>query len=193
MAKKPATAPRTLGREDTPSRMPEGTDRQDPRGPILNRYGEPVSLRFTGDQDEFSLEMMGIYPPAGWTYEWKALTIKGQPNTNNLVRYAQNGWTPVPADRHDGLCMPKGFKGNIERSGLGLFERDDRLTAKAREIDKKNADEVVNNSRSMAGLAAKHGLTNVEFDHGAAVRNTGVKVDRLPRVAERNYQYSVDE
>jgi len=193
MASPKKQAARTIGREDAPRRMPERADRLEERGPILSRSGEPVTLRITGDQDEFNLEAMGIYPPPGWTYEWKALTIKGQPNTNNLVRYAQNGWEPVPADRHDGLCMPKGYKGNIERGGLGLFERDDRLTAQSRAIDKRNADDAVNNSRSMAGLAAKHGLTNVEFNHGAAMKNTGVKIDRQPRIAERNYEYSVDE
>lgn len=199
-----AAAPRTVGREDsfeerTPERMPERDqplDRVDPNAPILTRSGRPATIRMTGDEDKFDLERLGIYPPNGWTYEWKTKTVKGWEWTDHQVELYQNGWEPVPASRHDGLVMPKGHDGNIERGGLILMERDDRLTARARKAEKRSADVPLNNSRSMAGLMAQQlpaGAEMVEFEHSQARGATGVKGTREVRVAQRNYQYSVDE
>ena len=160
-------------------------------GIIRNRLGEPINLgRLTSqDDDRFALDRMGIVAPAGWTYEWRTKTVKGA-LSETLVEDAQKGWTPVPADRHDGKCMPKGFNGAIERGGLMLCERPEQLTRIAREHDRRNANAQVNQSRSMAGLMAKH-VPNagavVDFDVGAARNATGVRVERMPRLNDSKY------
>ena len=53
--------------------------------------------------------------PSTRSYQWWHLV-------HDKVLYG-NGWAPVPASRHDGYFMPAGFVGDIEVSGLGLFEK----------------------------------------------------------------------
>ena len=47
----------------------------------------------------------------------------------------QNGWRPVPAERHDGIFMPIGQRGPIRRDGMVLEERPIQLTKEAQEED----------------------------------------------------------
>jgi len=176
----------TAGRSEPESRMPE----RDPNV-ILNRSGQPVTLRLRGDEDKFDLHRMGIRAPEGWTYEWKTKTVKNWEWTEHQVDLAQNGWEPVPASRHDGLCMPRGHVGNIERGGQILMERDARLTAMARKSEKRAANEPVQNSRNMAGMMGRNDMT--DFDNPLARGATGVKIERQARLPEANYQYTVDE
>lgn len=180
------TAARTATRDEAAPRMERDNV-------IRNRLGEPVELARLADNadDKFNLERMGIYAPEGWAYEWKTKTVKNWEWTDHQVELAQTGWTPVPADRHDGKCMPRGYTGVIERSGLVLMERDERLVAMARQNEKRQANGQLNYSRSMAGLMPSSGIT--DFNHGAAKQMTGVKVERQARMPDTNYNYTVDE
>ncbi len=63
--------------------------------------------------DPFHLDQGMI--PATRSYQWMHLV-------NDKI-HIDGGWTPVPASRHDGYFMPAGHIGNIEVSGLGLFEK----------------------------------------------------------------------
>lgn len=190
---------RALTRDDTPARTSASAadrvvppEQRDPNK-IYTRDGREIGgLRFTGDEDMFNLDNLGVFPPDGWTYEWKTKTIKNWEWTEHQVQLYQNGWTPVPASRHDGRIMPSGHNGNIERGGMILMERDARLTAQARMIDKRKADDPVRESRQMAGLMHRvnpnaAGIT--DFDHGAARGATGVRVERQPRIAGGTYTY----
>lgn len=189
---------RTLTRAEAPQRTsatPEDRivppEQRDPNK-IYTRDGREIGgLRFTGDEDMFNLEGMGIFPPDGWTYEWKTKTIKNWEWTEHQVQLYQNGWTPVPASRHDGRIMPAGHNGNIERGGMILMERDARLTAQARAIDQRRADAPVRESRQMAGLMSRvnPNMTITDFDHGAARGATGVRVERQARIAGGTYTY----
>lgn len=166
-------------------------DERDPNK-IYSRDGREVSLKFTGDEDRFNLASLGVFPPEGWTYEWKTRTIKNWEWTDHQVELYQNGWTPVPAERHDGKVMPPGHKGNIERGGLILMERDARLTAQARRLDKHKADGPVADSRQMAGLMTRvtpNAGGIVDFEHGQARGATGVRVERQARVGGGTYTY----
>ena len=187
---------RTITRDDPAARVPEARtpDRSAPeRDPnkIYGRDGREVSLRFTGDEDRFDLRKMGVFPPDGWTYEWKTKTIKNWEWVDHQVELHQNGWDPVPASRHDGLCMPRGHNGPIERGGMILMERDARLTAQARRVEKQKADEPVRDSRSMAGLMSRQipgsaaGVT--DFEHSAARQASGVRVERQARINDAKY------
>lgn len=193
---------RTITRDATPERMPDASratpaartfDEQD-RDPnkIYTRDGRQIDrLRFTGDEDRFNLHNLGVFPPAGWTYEWKTKTIKNWEWVDHQVELYQNGWTPVPAERHDGKVMPPGHKGPIERGGLVLMERDARLTAQARAVEKRAADAPVRESRQMAGIMSRSvpgvSADSMDFSSGEAQRFTGVKVDRQPRVNDSKY------
>lgn len=186
-------APRTVGREDPEPRVESRTEDRAPirDNVIRNRAGQPVSLKLTGDEDKFDLERMGIIPPPGWDYQWKRKSIKGFEDSQHQVELAQNGWEAVPASRHDGLCMPKGYEGNIERGGLILMERDMRLTVLARQIEKRTADRTVAESRQMAGLMPPSSIA--DFDHPGTRGKSGVSISRERTIGSSNYQYSVDE
>lgn len=196
-------AQRTLTRDEPADRVPDRTlpsgvppEQRDPNK-IYSRDGREVTLRFTGDEDRFNLELMGVRAPDGWDYQWKTKTIKNWEWTDHLVELYQNGWTPVPASRHDGKIMPPGHDGNIERGGLILMERDIRLTMRARMIDKRKADDPVKESRQMAGLMSRHvgGISpdSMDFSTAAARQASGVGVDRIPLVNDGKYSYTVDE
>ena len=208
MAPAAKTKARTVTRDEdeAESRMPErgpperDTLAADPNGPILSRSGKPVSLRYTGAEDKFDLARMGIAPPPGWTYEWKTEFVKGAEWTEHQVENAANGWEPVPASRHDGKCMPKGHDGPIRRGGMILMERDARLTARARAVEKKSANEQLSISHSMAGLlqrAAPNSGAIMDMNHQEAARATHVRREADPSnsgyIANRNYQYTLDE
>lgn len=161
---------------------------------IRNRSGQEVGLKFTGNEDKFAFDRSII--PAGWTYEWKTRTVKNWEWVDHQVELAQNGWEPVPAERHPGQFMPRDYKGPIERGGMILMERDDRLTHRARMLDKKMANEQVQVSRNMAGLhnrSAPGALAISDYSHPEAARATGVKIDRQARVADSQYSYQIDE
>lgn len=195
-------AQRTITRDDGPARLPDrdvSTEPMPERDPnkIYSRSGREVNLRYMGDEDRFDLAKMGIIPPDGWTYEWKTKTIKNWEWQDHQVELFQNGWEPVPAERHDGMIMPRGYKGNIERGGLILMERDARLTARARALEKRNADQPVRDSRQMAGFAAHQMPASAgditDFGHHAARGASFVRTERQPRQNDARYNYTIDE
>ena len=181
MAKPALTAARTEPSARMPERAPDGAM------VIRNRLGEVVQLERLRDaaDDPFNLDRIGVFPPDGWVYSWRAASIKNAPNTSHMVKLHATGWTPVPADRHDGKIMPKGFAGNIERDGLVLMERDARLEYMAREIERQQANAPVIHSRNMAGAMPPSAIA--DFNHAGARMNTGVKIDRQPRLNDAKY------
>lgn len=187
MATATKTKARIADREEPEARMPPRME--DDRSVIRNRKGEPVSLKVTGDQDPFYFDRAII--PAGWDYAWKRISVYGWEDTQNQVDMAQNGWEAVPAERHDGMFMPKGYKGNIERRGQMLMERDERLTARSRDLDRQRARGAVIAAR--ANMAGKMPTAITDFTHPDAVRNSGVKVERTPVLPDGNYQYKIDD
>jgi hypothetical protein len=86
-------------------------------------------------------DMLYIPPeiiPDGMRYNWKTLSVLGQPQTRRYGRFQMTGWTPVPAERHPGLFTPPGFKGEIEYDGLILMEKSEEAcqAIEAREYQK---------------------------------------------------------
>jgi hypothetical protein len=179
---------KTAGRE--PVREPQSRVPDD-RDVIRNRAGQPVSLRIRGDEDQFAFDR-SIVPP-GWDYQWKAQSVYGAPLTQHMVNMAQNGWEPVPADRHDGLFMEKGFKGNITRGGMILMERDARLTAQSKAMDKRAADEAVGAAFKRVGQGIPKTIT--DFNHPDAQKNTYVNRERegFATQSEESYSYEAND
>lgn len=192
------TTARLATRAEEAPRMPESgpvpAEARDPNK-IYTRSGREVGrLQYTGNEDKFAFDRSII--PSGWTYEWKTRTVKNWEWIDHQVELAANGWEPVPAERHPGVFMPAGYTGNIERGGMVLMERDERLTAQARAADRRSANEQLKVSRSMAGLmerAAPNSGAVMDMSHPEAQRVSGVKVERQARVADSKYNYTVDE
>lgn len=183
---------RTVTRDAPEDRTPDRAPERD--NVIRNRAGQPVSLKFNGNEDLFAFDRSII--PDGWDYQWKVKTVKNWEWVEHQVTLAANGWEPVPADRHDGVFMPRGYKGNIERGGQILMERDIRLTMQARQAERREANTQLNMSRSMAGLLERSmpgGSAILDYEHPAARGATGVKVERQARTNDANYRYQIDE
>lgn len=74
--------------------------------------------------------------PTGFVYQWNRVEAMGMTDVKNQTLNANAGWQPVPADRHDGMWMPPGYKGDIRVGDLRLeerpieFERQDQLRQK---------------------------------------------------------------
>lgn len=195
------SAPRTPGRAAPTARMdadrmpdsdPMAADDRDPNV-LRTRDGRVIEVDhiLTQNDDQFDLARMGVFPPAGWTYEWRVKTVKNWEWTEQQVADYRRGWTPVPAERHDGLIMPKGYKGPIERGGQVLMERDARATALSRQVERKGANDAVVGSRAMAGLMPQSSIT--DMSHKEALKATGVRVDRAPVINDAKYTYTLDE
>lgn len=202
------TAARTPTRTEAPSRLPDNRtlpagyvpeDQRDPRK-IYSRDGREITQRFTGDEDRFNLAALGVYPEAGWVYEWKTKSIKNWEWTDHQVELYQNGWTPVPAERHDGKIMPAGHVGNIEKGGLILMECPAAQVKRLRAIDKRKADDKLREANDTQGalrrFAPNVSPDSMNFDNSQAQGATGTRVVREqvgsgPR--NGGYNYNIDE
>ena len=91
--------------------------------------------------DDFYVDPSVI--PAGWSYEWKMLTVLGKEDPAYQVSLARTGWEAVPAKRHPEM-MPHDYKeAAITRRGMILMERPKEITDEARNIEKKRARDQV--------------------------------------------------
>lgn len=93
--------------------------------------------------------------PQGWTYQWNAVTVTGKEMVTEQMTMYQNGWRPVPADRHPGNWFPPGYKGDIVVDGLRLEERPESLTADAAAEDKQRARNQVRDQTDSLRLTQK--------------------------------------
>lgn len=109
---------------------------------VFGRDGKIISRTRTGADDTYFVPEH--VKPEGWDYNWKANSVTGQPMIAHQTMLQQNGWTPVPATRHDGMFMPAGYNGPIERDGLILMERPAILSEEARAEDARRAKNQVN-------------------------------------------------
>lgn len=108
--------------------------------PIRATYAE---IDMNDDDENDRLKIAKELIPDGMDYQWVTASTFGAPMPQRRSRFERKGWTPVPADRHDGLFMPRGFKGEIEVDGLVLYERPLELTIRARNNDRRKAFEQV--------------------------------------------------
>ena len=78
--------------------------------------------------------------PPGMVYQWCRHEIVGQEDRTNIVMMQKSGWEPVPADRHDGMFMPRGHKGPIIHLDLMLCERPVEFEMQARAEERMKAN-----------------------------------------------------
>jgi hypothetical protein len=117
----------------------------DPNDPMERARRRAAELRehasFDVGGDKFAFDP-SIVPP-GWSYEWKRQTVMGAPDPSYQVSLAQRGWEAVPASRHPEM-MPLGYEGaTIDRDGQRLMERPAVITADARELERREARDLV--------------------------------------------------
>lgn len=94
-------------------------------------------FRRTGEQ-RYHVDTASI--PKGMDYQWKRLSYLGKEDRENQIDTYENGFTPVPAQRHPELAGLDGAAdGHIVREGLILVERPLELTHEARDEDQAAA------------------------------------------------------
>ena len=104
-------------------------------GPIIGRNGEVLTRTRAAGTDPFRIPDEIV--PDGWSYQWNTVTVYNNADLvigQSMTMYA-NGWRPVPAERHPGMFVPVGTKGDIVREGQRLEERPASMTEAARAED----------------------------------------------------------
>lgn len=138
---------------------------------VRGRTGEMLSRKRKDDgTDQFDIPR-DLIPP-DWEYQWMAVSVNGsqaEVADHNLIFY-ENGWRPVPSDRHEGRFMPIGHKGNIIRGGQMLMERPKALSDEARdEMKEKAIRQMRDRDEALMGGAA--GLSRAAQANGVPLTN----------------------
>jgi hypothetical protein len=142
-------------------------------GVVLGRNGEELSRKRTSTKDIFDVPQNLI--PDGWEYQWCAVTVTGNSEIlmdQNLMM-AENGWRPVPADRHQGRFMPVGHTGSIIRGGQMLMERPKQLCEEARNEDVRNAKQLISDRNDALKLSGVKKALPDGFQMSNRYRGTG--------------------
>jgi hypothetical protein len=142
---------------------------------VQGRDGEILTRSRKEGIDPFDVPLKFI--PRGWEYQWNAVSSYGNKEIFQSVNneMLQNGWRPVPAQRHDGHYMPRGHAGDIVVRGQMLMERPKALCDEARDEHENRARQQMRD-RDDALLG---GRTNVRqamrggFEMGGQYRGTG--------------------
>lgn len=123
---------------------------------VQSRTGETLTRRRTAVGDKYDVPKNEI--PQGWDYQWNAVTVLGQ-GVDEIVRgdlqMHENGWRPVPANRHPGRWAPHGFEGAVIVDGLRLEERPESLGNEARAEDELRAKSQVRDRTDALRLTQK--------------------------------------
>lgn len=166
--------PRRVGR-------PPGARFQSPEPPDMGAIdpGSPEGLvrvrRRRRVEDPMYIDPRKIPPHT--SYEWKRFSCFGQPDHDHQVNLRENGWTPVPAERHPEM-MPTGHTGHIEKRGQILMQRPAYLTQEAHDEDYGIAMEEV--ERVRASQMGQTPTGHFSREHPSARRVSGVKVSYGP-------------
>lgn len=116
--------------------MPPSDQRAEQRAGQRVPVRGPITIRTA--RNRFDLDL--TKRPQGMTYEWKALTVMGQENTEGMVTAEINGWEPVPAERHPEIMGRRAQVGaHIQRGGQILMERPIEITRESKLIDQAEA------------------------------------------------------
>ena len=149
-------------------------------GVAIGRDGKPIK-RIKVGTDPYYIPP-GVIPD-GWVYQFKRKTVHGMDNPSEQAAMQRGGWTPVPAERHDGFFLPAGVKGEIVIGGLILMERPVELEEEARWEDKQAADAQVNGSRRQFGFApVASGFEGASTSNNPVVRSNSFARRGVERV-----------
>lgn len=114
--------------------------------------------RVSRRQDKFFIDPRRI--PDGWSYEWKRVSVYGQPDPDHMLNLKANHWRSVPLSRHPEMApgLPgledKGpFAGCICKDGQMLMERPLYLTLDAQNEDYEIAIDQVRRKERQVGEA----------------------------------------
>ena len=113
--------------------------------------------------------------PEGWEYQWNVVTVVNSPDLvrDQSLQMWENGWRPVPAERHPGRWADKNYKGAIERGGLRLEERPTELCEQARNEEVGNARRLISDRNEQLELTSLKNKMPDGFDTSRRYRGAG--------------------
>lgn len=107
--------------------------------------------------DEFTIPREEI--PADLDYNWKRFTVGGQEDPYYIARMREQGWEPVPPERHPNW-LPPGYNAQyIIKGGQILMDRPKELTEEARAEDREMARRQVIVAEQKLGRTPKGEMT----------------------------------
>lgn len=108
-------------------------------------------------EDMFYIPMDEI--PEGLSYEWKKWTVNGQEDPFYIAQMREQGWEPVPPDRHP-TWVPPGYKEpHIIKGGQILMDRPVELTNEAKAEQRQLAKRQIREAEQRLGMTPKGELT----------------------------------
>ncbi|HXJ24813.1 MAG TPA: hypothetical protein VNH17_03895 [Streptosporangiaceae bacterium] len=119
------------------------------RTPIHEPVREPIRLTDEELMAKYDQQESGEFaidpshPPEGMVYQWLTHEVVGQEQPGHIASFLRNGWKAVPASRHDGYYMARGFDGPITRKGMGLYEHSEEVVAERERYQKLKARQQV--------------------------------------------------
>lgn len=126
------------------------------RAVAMGRDGMELTRKRTQNSDIYYIPQEII--PEGFDYQWNPVEVLGKPfsamEAGASLAMAENGWRPVPSDRHPGRFMPEGYEGPVIRDGLRLDERPMVLTLEARAEEAAKARTLVSDQIAQHRLAS---------------------------------------
>lgn len=138
------------------------------KAPIRSTMRPTSRLRIRTAANRFGDEGE-LIAPEGYTYEWKVMKVHGETAVEHITNWKLNGWTEVPAGRHPDFtnASPDSTEAII-RGGQVLCERPAELTAEAKAMEKKVADDQVNSQLERLALRAKA----TQSERGTRIKRT---------------------
>jgi hypothetical protein len=159
---------------------------------VEGRNGEVLTRHRTGVSDPYEIPEHLI--PKGWRYQWNAISVVGNKDVvmDQSMTMFENGWRPVPAQRHPGVFVPHGTTGEIVRGGQRLEERPTALCLEAQAEDNRTARQLIadrNDSvkRITDGTAfgpRKDSHINMNIGRGVFADQSG-NISEVPRPAHQ--------
>ena len=160
---------------------------------VEGRSGEVLSRHRTGVSDPFEIPAHMI--PKGWRYQWNSVSVHGNKDVvmDQSMTMHENGWRPVPAERHPGFFVPHGTKGEVLRGGQRLEERPEALCVEAQLEDQRTAKRLIadrNESLKLSGVtkgtafAPRPGQINMNIGRGVYA-DEGGNIVEAPRPAHQ--------
>jgi hypothetical protein len=143
---------------------------------VRGRDGEILTRRRTAVSDPYEVQHLA---PPGWRYQWNTFVVLGQLQHNVVQAMAENGWRPVPIERHPGVFGPLGATGDIIRDESRLEERPVELDDEAKAEEVQRAKEQVSNQNQALKLEiAKKVPAGFSADNPRAAPKVGMSIDR---------------
>jgi len=159
---------------------------QSPREPVHAAVREPIRLSDEELMAKYDQQEAGdfaidpTHPPEGMIYQWITHEVIGQEQPGHVASFLRNQWKPVPAMRHDGYYMQRGFEGQITRKGMGLYELPEELATERRRYDRLKARQQVRDKEAQMIYAPP----------GTAPRDAHPKT--MPRISKGYVPMEVD-